>query len=393
MLRAGTVLTLPVVLSGCIAAALIPIAASSSVIVTTSMEDTRQKRQTKQAEEAPPPPLKTEAARRWQAEMEGAKIVPGATALPPPGGSIALPAETRAGASARAGVPESMQYLYGSGEAAAGSIQAYRALGRYLADWKAFLKPGKARQVVLADSATLNAPQFEPCGPKPPAIVLDIDETALLNLGYEADAARRGEGYDEGRWKRWEETGAEKVVAVPGAKMALDAARAAGIAVIFNSNRTRETAAQTEAALNYAGLGPVKHGSTLWLKGDDGGGSGKDDRRWAIASGYCVIALVGDQLGDFSDLFNDPKLTPSTRRALAASPEMASLWGNGWFVLPNPVYGTALKGGIEDIFPHDTLWSDPGPVPATAATQPAASPPSAAAPPSPTPANTKGSSN
>lgn len=387
MLRAGTILTLSVVLSGCIAAALIPVAASSSVIVKSQMEGKRNKRQARATEDAPPPPLRTEAGRRWQAEMEGAKIVPGATALPPPDGSQPSPAAAAAIAQ-RTGVPETMQYLYGSGEAAAGSIQAYRALQRYLTEWKTYAKPGKARQVVLADSASLNAPQFEPCGPKPPAVVLDIDETALLNLGYEADAARRGEAYDEGRWRRWEESGAEKVVAVPGAKMALDAARAAGITVIFNSNRTREAAAQTEAALNHAGLGPARHGTTLWLKGDDGGGSGKDDRRWAITSGYCVIALVGDQLGDFSDLFNDPKLTPSTRRALAASPEIAGLWGAGWFVLPNPVYGTALKGGFDDIFPYDTRWSDPGPaapVITPATTQ--------AAPLTPSPVTTEGKSN
>ncbi|MFD1786929.1 HAD family acid phosphatase [Sphingomonas floccifaciens] len=371
-MRAATFLSLPIVLSGCLAAAIVPVAASSSMIVKSRMDGQRATRKAKQAEEAPPPPLKTEAARRWQAELEGAKIVPGATALPPPDGSQPSPAAAAVVAQ-RTGVPEGMQYLYGSGEAAAGSIQAYRALQRYLTDWKAYAKPGKARQVVLADSASLNAPQFEPCGPKPPAVVLDIDETALLNLGYEADAARRGESYDAARWTRWEESGADKVVAVPGAKMVLDAARAAGITVIFNSNRGRETAAQTEAALAHAGLGPAKHGTTLWLKGDDGGGSGKDDRRWAIASGYCVIALVGDQLGDFSDLFNDPKLTPSTRRALTASPELAQLWGNGWFVLPNPVYGTALKGGFDEIFPYDTRWIDPGAAPGPA-TPPAPTP-------------------
>lgn len=367
MIRAAAALALPAVLGGCVAAvALVPVAASSSAIVKNRLDQKRAERKTRQADEAPPPPLKTEAGRRWQAELEGARIVPGATALPPPDGSQPSPAAAAA-IAARTGVPEGMQYLYGSGEGAAGSIQAYRALQRYLTDWKHYAKPGQARQVVLSDSASLNAPQFEPCGPKPPAVVLDIDETALLNLGYEADAARRGEAFDEARWKRWEESGAEKVVAVPGAKMAIDAARAAGIAVIFNSNRLRETAAQTEAALVHAGLGPAKHGSTLWLKGDDGGGSGKDDRRWAIASGYCVVALVGDQLGDFSDLFNDPKLTPSTRRVLASSPELAALWGNGWFVLPNPVYGTALKGGFDEIFPVDTRWEDPGEAPTPAA--------------------------
>lgn len=345
-------------LGGCIAAA-IPIAASSAIV----RQKVEQKRKARQA--APQP-----AGRSVTIDGQTVRVMPGMTALPRPDGSMPPPMPPRAAAPRAGGVPETMQYLYGSGEAAALSNQAYRGLSRYLADVVTYGKRGKARQMVLSDGASLNAPQFEPCGPKPPAIVLDVDETALLNLGYEADAARRGEGYDADRWGRWERTGADKVVAVPGVRMALDSARAAGITVIFNSNRLAENAAQTEAALDHAGLGPAKHGSTLWLRGDDGGGSGKDDRRWAIASGYCIVALVGDQLGDFSDLFNDPKLTPSTRRALAGSPDLAPLWGNGWFLLPNPVYGTALKGGFDDIFPVDTRWDDPGPAPSAPLPEP-----------------------
>ncbi|WP_326523947.1 5'-nucleotidase, lipoprotein e(P4) family [Sphingomonas sp.] len=342
-------------LGGCIAAA-IPIAASSA-IVRKGMEEKRDQRV---ARTKPARPVATQvqgapADGRWQ-------VMPGVTALPAPDGTFptARPATSAPAPSAPATtVPEAMQYLYGSGEGAAGSIQAYRGLTRYLADIVVHGRKDRLRQVILSDGASLNAPQFEPCGPKPLAIVLDIDETVLLNLGYEADAARRGESFDAARWERWEQTGADKIVAVPGAKMAVDAARGSGITVIFNSNRTAQSAAQTEAALDFAGLGPARHGSTLWLKGDDGGGSAKDDRRWAIASGYCVIALVGDQLGDFSDLFNDPKLTPSTRRALAGSVDLAGLWGNGWFMLPNPVYGSALKGGFDDIFPVTTRWADP----------------------------------
>jgi hypothetical protein len=36
------------------------------------------------------------------------------------------------------------------------------------------------------------------------------------------------------------------------------------------------------------------------------------------------------------------------------------MWGNGWFVLPNPVYGTGVKGGPDDIFAKDVQWRDPG---------------------------------
>jgi 5'-nucleotidase (lipoprotein e(P4) family) len=346
--RVATALALVTALGGCIAAA-IPVVASSAIV--------RERMQAKREQGRAPSPEPTPSpARRAVVTTEGTwRVLDGAKALPPPSGVPAAPT-----AAKPAGVPPGMQYLYGSGEGAAASIQAYAALTTYLNAQVAAARKGVLRQAVLSDGASLNQPHFDACGKKPLAAVFDIDETALLNLGYEGDEARRGLAFDEARWLRWERTGADKVVAAPGAHVAIRVARALGVVVIFNSNRTRENAAQTAAALDGAGLGPVKHGTTLWLKGDDGGGSNKDDRRWAIATGYCVVALVGDQLGDFSDLFNDPTLTPSTRRALAASPQLAAMWGNGWFVLPNPVYGTALKGGADDIFPYDMRWTDPG---------------------------------
>ena len=128
--------------------------------------------------------------------------------------------------------------------------------------------------------------------------------------------------------------------------------------VVFNTNRSAANAAHTEAALNGAGLGPAIHRRTLYLKGDDNSGSLKDGRRWRIADAFCVIAMAGDQLGDFSDLLNEPKIPQERRVAVAAAP-LSRLWGAGWFVLPNPVYGTALRGSADDVFPPGERWAPP----------------------------------
>ena len=258
------------------------------------------------------------------------------------------------------GPPDGMRFLYGSGEAAALSLQAYQSLWHYLTErvTDRILKRQIA-SVVLSSGSTLAAPRFESCGDKPLAAVFDIDETAVLNLGYEADDARRGSpGYDAERWKRWEQTGTEKLAAVPGAVEAVEAARRAGIVVVFNSNRSEANAAETIAALQFAGFGLAEPGKTLWLRGE-GADSGKDARRWQIAAQYCVIALVGDQLGDFSDLFNPAGTPVPVRRNMASETMIAPLWGSGWFILPNPVYGTGLAGGFDDIFPQDKRWTDP----------------------------------
>jgi 5'-nucleotidase (lipoprotein e(P4) family) len=256
-----------------------------------------------------------------------------------------------------------MQYLYGSGEAAALSEQAYTVLTdhvrMFMASRKA--KPGPRQSVVLAPGTTLERMDMLPCGEKPVAAVFDMDETAVLNLGYEYDDARQGKGYDPARWARWEQTGAAKVVAVPGAERAFDELRAMGVTVIVNTNRTAASADATAQALANAGLGRFTHGDTLFLKGDVDGKSGKDGRRAAIAARYCVAAMAGDQLGDFTDLFTG---TPAARRAAAASPPTSRAFGEWWFVLPNPVYGTAMAGGWDDLFPADKRWVD---APATGA--------------------------
>jgi 5'-nucleotidase (lipoprotein e(P4) family) len=252
--------------------------------------------------------------------------------------------------------PAGMQWLYGSGEAAASSIQAYHAMRDHvLAAAKS--RPGES--VVLASDATLAAPRFVPCGNKSLAVLLDVDETAIQNLGYEYDEAINGRSYDSGIWDRWEKTGADKVAPIPGAVTALRAIRDAGVTVIYNSNRKAENAAASEAAIEGAGLGPAKHGETLFLSGDDATGSAKDGRRARVASRYCVLAMAGDQLGDFSDLFNARALSVPDRRRAASSGSFAAKWGAGWFMLPNPVYGPGIRGGFDDVFPTDKRWADP----------------------------------
>ncbi|MGR6330113.1 HAD family acid phosphatase [Sphingomonas sp. XXL09] len=280
----------------------------------------------------------------YVADGQTVRIV-GLKALPPPDGNAAV-------AGAAASVPPQFQFLYGSGEAAALSRQAYRALVNY-----ATYRRAGGDSVVLRPGATLAAPQWLPCAGKPRAAVFDADETVILNLGVEALAARDPAApFDAAQWTRWERTGQRSVAPVPGAVEAFAALRAAGITVVINSNRATATVAGTAAALKAAGLGDFTPGNDLFLRD---GPSGKDARRTAIAARYCVVAMAGDQLGDFSDLFN---AIPSSaeRRRVTDSGAIADLWGNGWFVLPNPVYGSALKGSAADVFPADKRWVDPG---------------------------------
>lgn len=324
-------------LSGCVAAA-VPLAAAG-VVGKHQLDKRADNKAAAQAASAPAPAL-----------VRG----PG---VPPPGGLMA------------AKVPAGMQYLYASAEAAAQQRQTYLELANFLiakSSDKAVGHPVKS--VVLAPGSTLAHPVFESCGDKPLAVVLDADETAILNYGFEGDQVLRDGVYDQQRWNDWEKSGEGKVKPVPGVTDALDVARQAGIAVVVNSNRLAANADATAATLAQAGLGKFTHLDTLWLSGDAGTGSEKDARRWAISAKYCVVAMVGDQLGDFTDLFNAPDLSLDQRRDALGTPEFEVMWGEGWFMLPNPVYGTALKGDYGAVFPVETRWSDPADAQTPAAT-------------------------
>jgi len=256
---------------------------------------------------------------------------------------------------------QGQQWLYGSAEARIALKQEWNAIAAYI-EAKAANRPNTS--VVLApmteDSAAAGAADFLACdADQPLAAVFDADETLIWNLGSMGYFTREGVGFDPAIWDEWEKTGAGKAVAIPGVKDAFKRIRDAGVEIIVNTNRSNANIQGSADTLKAAGLGEFAHGRTLYLRGDAPGGSGKDGRRYMISDNYCVIALAGDQLGDIADIFNDEALTPPERKALTAAPAFDQMWGNGWFILPNPVYGPSLAGTMEEVFPESTDWAPP----------------------------------
>lgn len=257
--------------------------------------------------------------------------------------------------------PTGQQWLYGSAEGAIASTQVYKTMTDYVLT-KAVKRP--MTSVIIRDEIVLDAdpkgvqPGFETCGNKPLAAVFDADETLIWNVGAMRYMAEQGKDFDPAIWNEWEKTGAGKALAMPGAVMALKAMRDAGVTIIANTNRNAANAKGTEDTLRAAGLGEFKHGETLFLMGDTPDGSSKNSRRSRIANKYCVIAMAGDQLGDFWQLFNDKGNSVSDRKAMVSAtyPAITSLWGNGWFLFSNPVYGPSIRGSFDDIFPADAKW-------------------------------------
>lgn len=283
------------------------------------------------------------------------------TATLPPPAATAPPVAAAPAAAPMLGLddpaPDPMRWTYGSGEAAGASIQAWRALADF-AIAMAAKKPARSVPMGLPDAAGGIATTS--CAGKRPAVILDADETAILNVGYEYWQALGNPGGGE-TFTRWAETGAAQTRPVPGAVTGVRRLRDAGITVVFNSNRPASVAQGTIRALEAAGLGTAVHKETLFLIGDDELAGNKDGRRKIISDRFCVVALGGDNLGDFASTLNDPAQTVQQRRERTARAELAALWGNGWFMVPNAAYGAWQKGTIGEVFPPDVRWEPRAP--------------------------------
>ena len=254
--------------------------------------------------------------------------------------------------------PDSMRWLYGSGEAASASIQTFRAMADFV---EARVKAAPRQTIAMGLQEAPGGIGSVTCeradgSLKPYAVVFDVDETLLLNMGYEYWQASTGSAYDPEIWAEWERTGADYVMPVPGAVTGLRRMRQSGVTVIFNTNRNSDNAEGTVTAIAGAGLGNAVHGETLFLKGDDDSGSRKDGRRAIISERYCILAMAGDNLGDFADQFNESGKSVGDRRELTSRGNIAQQWGNAWFMLPNPVYGASIRGNVDEVFPANMRW-------------------------------------
>lgn len=282
------------------------------------------------------------------------------SAMVPPSSAPAMPAAPAQAAAPQRGLddpaPDTMRWTYGSGEAAAVSIQTWRDLADY-AIAAAARKP--ATSVPLGLPGVASGIGTTNCMGKRPAVVLDVDETVILNLGYEYHLTR-GIKHSEDAFAQWANN-AVAVAPVPGAVTGIRRLRDAGIAVLYNSNRPSSAAAGTIRAIEAAGVGGAVHGETMFLMGDDALAGNKDGRRKTISDRWCVVALGGDNLGDFAETLNDRSIGIQRRRERAARGAIAQLWGNGWFLVPNAAYGFWQTGTVGEVFPPDTRWEPRAP--------------------------------
>lgn len=164
---------------------------------------------------------------------------------------------------------------------------------------------------------------------KPTAIITDIDETILDNSPYAVHQALQGKDYDQQTWAEW--TATAKADTVPGALAFLKYASLKGIEVFYITNRLeteRQGTLQNLERFNFPNADNVHllHRQTS---------SSKEDRRQQVAKTYNILLLMGDNLTDFSALYDKKNYDDR----LAATQQLAAEFGSRFIVLPNPDYG------------------------------------------------------
>ena len=233
---------------------------------------------------------------------------PSATTPPPPDPAPA-PVEAAASDGSVAERYREVQWFRTAAEYRALALQTYRAAGERL----------RVLEAPLADGSW--------------AVIMDADETILDNSLFEKRIAEEGETFTEEAWDAW--VLEEAATAIPGSTEFVALVRRLGGRVAVVTNRHEGICPATERNLEALGI----RADVVLCETDT---SQKEARFAMVAQGTAapglgplrVVLWIGDNIGDF------PDLDQSARDAAA---ETFRLFGDRYFVLPNPMYGSWMS--------------------------------------------------
>ncbi len=178
----------------------------------------------------------------------------------------------------------------------------------------------------------------------PVAVIADVDETLLDNTPFNARLivdpfpgdlpTSDSRAAFALRWKSW--VAEERAHALPGAVAFAKRLSDHGVALYYVTNRDDDEREATCRNLVATGF-PVPDCETFVLTRNDAAGrpSAKLTRRATVGRTHRVVAMLGDNLGDFVDGVDANR---SVREGLVD--RHAGWWGERWWVLPNPIYGS-----------------------------------------------------
>lgn len=161
---------------------------------------------------------------------------------------------------------------------------------------------GGRLSVLLADPPSLD-PELKRCGNLPPAVLVDLDPGNGLMPLVSTDRAN------------------------PDLARYLGLLRERGVTVFWISGHGPGAASQIRQRLVASGLDPTGADPLVVTRF---AGESKQARRYGLGESNCVLAMMGDQRGDFDELY-DYVLDP-----IMAAP-LEEHVNHGWFIAPPPL--------------------------------------------------------
>lgn len=164
------------------------------------------------------------------------------------------------------------------------------------------------------------------------AVVVDIDETIMDNSRYQASLIKKRENFSDKTWLEW--VNRAEATAIPGAVEFLNYANSRGVRVFYITNRKAVEKDGTATNLRKLGF-PNVNDETLLVRTDPKSSS-KEPRRHSVRNSYRIVLLMGDNLNDFSDVFENAKTVDARLNVVKQN---QTKFGARFIVLPNPMYG------------------------------------------------------
>ena len=172
------------------------------------------------------------------------------------------------------------------------------------------------------------------------AIIVDIDETVLDNSPFQATNITADRDYPQG-WNEW----CDKAIAkeVPGAIDCLKYAVSKGYDVFYISNRKVKLLEGTMKNLQDMGF-PQANEEHILLRGEI---KSKEPRREKVAETHYISILMGDNLGDFSEIYDYERGKTTVESRFKLVDDSKEKFGAKFIMLPNAMYGSWVDTVLE----------------------------------------------
>lgn len=213
---------------------------------------------------------------------------------------------------------------------------------------QAYQNAARNLDALIADTSWSALPGQKDFSTLPPAIILDVDETAVSNIEFQLQMT---DSFSHEAFDFWHMN--NKAGRMLGAPEFLQTAKDKGVEIFFITNRPCKKldfapGACPQKAITLQDI--TESGITtdldhLMLVGErPEWDREKRSRQELIGKTHRVIMLFGDDLGDFIPCVRAKPVAPcpaaSAEDRDRLTLENSQYWGIGWYILPNPMHGS-----------------------------------------------------